>query len=78
MMLTFPTSKITPVEDATERIWNQVAGFAKDFEQAAYDTTSVGRMVRLHERLIACLQTLNDADDVIRAKRDELLRNGRD
>lgn len=76
--LTFTPSKITPAEDPTERVWNSVASLAKDFEQAADSTNSVGRCVQLHERALACLQTLNDADELIRAKWDALLQEGLD
>ena len=76
--LTFPTSKITPVEDPTESIWSQVAGFARDFEQAAQEATSVDRCRQLHERLVACLQVLNDADNVVRLSWDMRLAKGWD
>lgn len=49
--LTFPTSKIPPVQDATEMAWNAVAMLAKDFEQAAIDATNPGRCHQLHERV---------------------------
>lgn len=70
--LAFPSSKLPPPEDATERIWSAVASFAGDFEQAA-DGASVSRCIQLHERLHACLQTLNDADARIHEQWDAAL-----
>lgn len=73
--LTFPTSKIAPVEDQTERAWNQqVAMLAKAFEDAAFGTTNCDRLARLHERLRGCLQTLNDADEIVRARWDDVVK----
>ena len=65
-------------DDRTELIWRAVAGFAKDFEQAALVATDPGRTHQLHERLLACVQTLNAADDLVRARWDTLLMKGTD
>ena len=69
---------IQPVPDTTEHCWNDVAMIARAFEQAAAEATSVDRCRQLHERVLACLQTLNDADDVVRACWDARLAKGED
>ena len=76
--LKFPTAPILPTQDPTEMAWNTVAGIATDFERAAIDATSPGRCAQLHERIYACLQTLNDADDLVRSRWDGLLAKGLD
>lgn len=78
MPIQFPTVKILPVEDPTERVWHDVAGLARDFEAAAQTATTPGRCAQLHERIYACLQTLNDADKAVCVKWDDLLAKGFD
>ena len=66
--INFPTSKITPPEDITERGWHTVAGVAKDFRMAMEQTSDPGRCYQLKERIRACLQTLADTDHLLDAR----------
>lgn len=76
--LAFPTSKIAPVEDQTERHWNTVAGIAGDFERAAEQAADPGRCFQLHARIESCLQTLIEADRAISKKWDAILFGKKD
>lgn len=61
MPLTFPTSRIVPEEDPTERAMHRAIDIAHDFEHAIIDATSVAECLRLHARIHACLTWLNEA-----------------
>jgi len=67
-----------PSVDETEQLWHEVARLTRLVEQAARDATSVGRCQQLHERIYACLQTLNSADKVVKQCWDDRLRKGYD
>lgn len=71
-------TQYTVLNDPTECIWHQVAGCAQQFEAAALEATSPGRCHQLHERLLACVETLQRADDAVRAQWDSLLAQGKD
>jgi hypothetical protein len=72
----FPTSRIVPDEDPTERAVQRVMELIGDFEEEVIVATSVSKCIQLHERLFAIAQMLAAVDDTVLLKRDHLLAKG--
>lgn len=61
--LRFPTTKIVPEMDPTERLIHDLHQIARDFEGAIDAAPTVHQACQIRERVSACVQMLTAVED---------------
>lgn len=71
-MLTFPSTRIAPVEDPTERALSRIFEASDDFRDAITDARTVDRAIQLKARLRAANELLTDLENQALQKMEAL------